>query len=428
MARLILIVNMARLILSIMKLRNIFKGKSILPNGLAIVSLGIIKFFFALLIVVLGFLYCQTEIFDFSSPKASSKSSFYNPYKHWIHNKALKSNFHAHSTAWKGITNGHNSENQILDEYKKLGFSVAAVSNYHSISDEKDSSSVYIPCYEHGFNTNKTHILAIDAKAVDKLDFPIGQGISQKQTRLMNIKKTASLVALTHPGLMNGYTAKDLKVLKGYDLFEVLSPYYESFELWDYALNNGSFSWIMANDDTHDLVKQPAGRFFNLVAAESKTKAAVIAALKSGNHVAYSSEKGKMDVRLNKIELIGNEVSYFFSGKINRVKLVKNGEMFTIDPKGKILLSESDKYIRFEVIGEISSLYTNPILRINEEDLAGFSNIPYSINIFKTFAFRVMVFFASSLILFMIFGKKTKWFPKSNFRSNRYRFKQKNQG
>ena len=87
----------------------------------------------------------------------------------------------------------------------------------------------------------------------------------------MHIKKTASLVALTHPGLMNGYTTKDLKVLKGYDLFEVLSPYYESFELWDYALNNGNFSWIMANDDTHDLVKQPAGRFFNLIAAESKT-------------------------------------------------------------------------------------------------------------------------------------------------------------
>ena len=399
---------MPRRILTIMELRNIFKGQSILPNGLARISQGIIKSFFALLIVVLGFLYYQTEIFDFSSPKASSKSSFYNPYKHWSHKKALKANFHAHSTAWKGITNGHNSENQILDEYKKLGFSVAAVSNYHSISDQKDTSCVYIPCYEHGFNTNKTHILAIDAKAVDKLDFPIGQGVSQKQTRLMHIKKTASLVALTHPGLMNGYTTKDLKVLKGYDLFEVLSPYYESFELWDYALNNGNFSWIMANDDTHDLVKQPAGRFFNLIAAESKTKIGVIAALKSGNHVAYSSEKGKMDVRLNKIELIGNEVSYLFSGTINRVKMVKNGEMFMIDPKGKVLLSESDKYIRFEVIGETSSLYTNPIMRISEEELAGFSSLPYSINTFKTFGFRLMILFASSLILFMFFGNKTK--------------------
>jgi hypothetical protein len=211
-------------------------------------------------------------------------------------------------------------------------------------------------------------------------------------------------------------------------LFEVLSPYYESFELWDYALNNGNFSWIMANDDTHDLVKQPVGRFFNLIAAESKTKIGVIAALKSGNHVAYSSEKGKMDVRLNKIELIGNEVSYLFSGTINRVKMVKNGEMFMIDPKGKILLSESDKYIRFEVIGETSSLYTNPIMRISEEELAGFSSLPYSINTFKTFGFRLMILFASSLILFMFFGNKTKLFPKLNFRPNSYLFRQKNQG
>ena len=186
----------------------------------------------------------------------------------------------------------------------------------------------------------------------------------------------------------------------------------------------------MANDDTHDLVKQPAGRFFNLIAAASKTKHGVIAALKSGNHVAYSSEKGKMDVRLNKIEVIGNEVSYVFSGKINRVKLVKNGEMFMIDPKGKVLLTEADKYIRFEVVGEKSTLYTNPIFRIGEEELAGFSDIPYSIDILKTFGFRVMVLTLSSLFLILILGKSYKLFPKlnSSFRQSNYRLKQKNQG
>jgi hypothetical protein len=388
-----------------MELRNILKGQLIPLNSFVRTGQGIIKSLLALLIVVLGVLYYQTEIFDFSNQKVRAKSPFYNPYQTWNKTKALKANFHAHSEAWKGVTNGHNTENQILEEYKKLGFDVAAVSNYHSISAEKDTACVYIPCYEHGFNTNKTHMLAIDAKAVDKLDFPFGQSVSQKQTRLMNIKKTASLVALTHPGLMNGYTTKDLKVLKGYDLFEVLSPYYESFDLWDYALNNGNLSWLMANDDTHDLVKQPAGRFFNLIAAASKTKHGVIAALKSGNHVAYSSEKGKMDVRLNRIEVIGNEVSYVFSGKINRVKLVKNGEMFMIDPKGKIQLNESDKYIRFEVVGEKSTLYTNPIFRIKQEELAGFSDIPYSIDILKTFGFRIFSLMLVFLALLLIYRR-----------------------
>lgn len=384
---------------------NISKGQVKTSKRLLRLGQVIIKSFFALLIVVLGVLYYQTEIFDFSDQKVAEKSPFYNPYQKWNKTKALKANFHAHSEAWKGVTNGHNTESQILDEYKKMGFAVAAVSNYHSISAQKDTACVYIPCYEHGFNTSKTHILAIDAKEVDHLDFPIGQTLSQKQTRIMNIKKTASLVALTHPGLMNGYTTKDLKVLKGYDLFEVLSPYYESFDLWDYALNNRNLSWIMANDDTHDLVKQPAGRFFNFISPQSKTKFEVITALKAGNHLAYASEKGIIDVNLEKIIIHNKTLSYSFSGKINRVKLVRNGEMHMIDPKGEIVLEENDKYVRFEVVGEKSTLYTNPIFRIKEEELAGFSDIPYTIDILKTFGFRIFSLMLVFLGLLLIYRR-----------------------
>lgn len=213
-------------------------------------------------------------------------------------------------------------------------------------------------------------------------------------------------------------------------MFEVLSPYYESFELWDYALNNGNLSWIMANDDTHDLVKQPAGRFFNLISAKNKTKYEVINALKSGNHLAYASEKGIIDVSLEKISVKGNTLTYSFSGKINRVKLVRNGEMYMIDPKGEIILGENDKYVRFEVVGEKSTLYTNPIFRIGEKGLAGFSVIPYNVDILKTFGFRVILLSLSSVFLILIFGRSYKLFPKLNlsFRPNRYRFRQKNQG
>lgn len=248
-------------------------------------------------------------------------------------------------------------------------------------------------------------MLAIDATEAYNLDFPLGQSLSQKQTRILNLKKTASLVALTHPGLGEGFNTQDLKYLKGYDLMEVLSPYFESFDLWDYALNQGHLSWILANDDTHDLKKQPPGRFFNMIMPESKTKFDVVKALKNGNHVAYSSDKGIVDVSLEKIRLKGNTINYSFSGNINRVKLVRNGEMFMADPRGQVILHETDKYVRFEVVGEKSVLYTNPIYRLKASDVSEFSIIPYKIDTLKTFTFRFFVFASGFLIFVLLFQR-----------------------
>ena len=388
-----------------MNVTNTLKYPFKIKNRLANTGKGIVKSLFALLILILVALYYQSEIFNFTPTPDSHPSSFYNPYQNWNKKKALKANFHAHGRAWGGITNGHNSDVEIINAYKKLGFSIAAVSNYHSISKKNDTSLLYIPCYEQGFNVSKTHLLAIDATEAYNLDFPLGQSLSQKQTRILNLKKTASLVALTHPGLGEGFNTQDLKYLKGYDLMEVLSPYFESFDLWDYALNQGNLSWILANDDTHDLKKQPPGRFFNLIMPETKSKFGVVNALKKGNHVAYASDKGIVDVALEKINLKGNAITYSFSGNINRVKLVRNGEMFMVDPRGKVILQESDKYIRFEVVGEKSVLYTNPIYRLQTSDIAEFSKIPYKIDTLRTFTFRFFVFAFGFFIFVLLFKR-----------------------
>ncbi len=182
--------------------------------------------------------------------------------------------------------------------------------------------------------------------------------------------------------------------------------------MWDYALNQGHLSWILANDDTHDLKKQPPGRFFNLISTESKTKFGVVNALKNGNHVAYSSDKGIVDVSLEKISLKGNTLNYSFSGNINRVKLVRNGDMFMVDPRGELILEESDKYIRFEVVGEKSVLYTNPIYRLKTSDVAEFSKIPYKIDILKTFAYRILVLLSGFTFLLLLYRKKAATLSK----------------
>lgn len=397
-----------------MNMKNISKGQFNFGQKLFVTSKGIIKSLMAILVIVIIWLYYQTEIFSFSESKIDTASDFYNPYTSWNKEKVFKANFHAHAQAWKGITSGHDSEEDIKNEYLKLGFKVAAVSNYHSISAVNNPDFIEIPCYEHGFNVSKTHLLAIDAKKTDNLDFPFGQTTSQKQTRILNLKKTASLVALTHPGLRGGFTMDDLKYLKGYDLMEVLSPYFESFELWDYALNKGNLSWILANDDTHDLKKQPAGRFFNVISSENKSKFGVIKSLKSGNHVAFSSEKGITDVFLEKIIVDKYTIKYRFSGNINRVRLVRNGQMYTTDPKGEIVMNDQDKYVRFEVVGEKSTLYTNPIYRIKAERVASF--VPHKIDVLKTFAYRLCVLSVGFLVFFFIFNKQVskrfkKWKP-----------------
>jgi hypothetical protein len=383
-----------------------FKGQSKFFQKGKDICKGIVNFFLAVLVLCLACLYYQTDIFTFSEPTGFSGCDFYNPYQNWNKDKVAKANFHAHAKAWKGLTNGHNNPEEIKKQYQQLGFKVAAISNYHHLDNSPNQATlISIPCYEHGFNISKTHLLAIGAIGVDNVDFPLGQSLSQKQTRIQNIKKTAALVALTHPELRNGYSKNDIKYLKGYDLMEVLSPYGEAFELWDYALRQGNVSWILANDDTHDLEKQPAGSFFNLISSDSFSKYGILKALKIGNHVAFSAKNGAMDVFLDRISLKQNKLIYRFSGEIKRVKLIRNGLVFGADAQGVIELDETDKFVRFEVEGENAILYTNPIYREGSKSLASISTPAIKVNYLKTYLFRLWVLFVGSFLLVLIFRR-----------------------
>ncbi|MBL0304212.1 MAG: hypothetical protein IPQ23_21380 [Cytophagaceae bacterium] len=57
------------------------------------------------------------------------------------------------------------------------------------------------------------------------------------------------MVSICHP---NSETQSQRRCgkLSGYHLFEVLSPYATSFDLYDHAIMNGHTSWILASDDT----------------------------------------------------------------------------------------------------------------------------------------------------------------------------------
>ncbi|MBK9507947.1 MAG: hypothetical protein IPO04_00045 [Cytophagaceae bacterium] len=364
-----------------------------------------IKFLIMLPLSIYAFYYYQTEIYDFSDP-GKPQNHYYNPYQNWQKGVLTKANFHAHSKEWGGLTNGHNSDKEILETYRKLGFKVAGLSNYHKINKKNIPDLLEIPCYEHGFNIDKVHFLGINSTHTDGLDFPLKQGLSHKQQRIINIRENATLVSICHPNLRNAITKEDVEKLSGYHLFEVLSPYATSFDLYDHAIMNGHTSWILASDDTHDLKKQPAGSYFVGINTEANNKTEVLNALKSGQHVAYKSNDGITDIEIDSIRFEKNEVRYSFKGNIKSVFLIEDGIPQIIASNGIISLKNNPKFIRFEVIGEKSSLYTNPILKSNNPDFVETGSIYAEINLPKTFYFRLWPLALFSAVFILLFLRR----------------------
>ena len=109
--------------------------------------------------------------------------------------------------AWAGLTNGAQTDADIVDAYHAAGYDIAGVSDYQRISDPALSP---IAEYEHGYNIRKRHQLAIGAKGVVWMDFLFWQGLNQKQYILDRLRATAALVSINHPARLEGYTVDDM--------------------------------------------------------------------------------------------------------------------------------------------------------------------------------------------------------------------------
>src|SRR5688500_9235929 len=141
----------------------------------------VFKFFLFFIISILLFQYFLSKHYTYKSQKPFSGDSLYNPYKN-LGMSWQKANFHAHSRAWMGLTNGHFTPDSVYGKYVELGYSVPIVSNYHLLSDlPNKNASNYIPVYEHGYNRRKTHQLAIGATKVTFYDLPLYQSLDNKQ-------------------------------------------------------------------------------------------------------------------------------------------------------------------------------------------------------------------------------------------------------
>lgn len=365
------------------------------------------------LLAIASVFYIQTTIYKFNDPKGFSGDHFYNPYENWDTSSVLKANFHAHTTAWGGTTNGENTPTQLIEAYKKRNYDIISISNYFNINRNNDTSALYIPVYEHGLNILKSHKLAINPSKVEYFDYPIVQSLSHKQEIINRLRDNDALVVVAHPKFLNGHTKEDLKYLEGYHFLEVLNHYRISDQHWDAALSAGKLVWIVGDDDTHQIVEGAWNTFvmWTMIHAE-KSKKQALDAMKAGKMYGMRGRDAHIWNTLQSCSIINDTITFTFSNISDTLRLYgQGGELLAEKTKAtsiSIATTNVSNYVRCKANTNFRSIYTNPIVRYDGK------NIPYNylnqpeINYFNTWLLRVLILLFNTMFIWFCFFRKKK--------------------
>ena len=222
------------------------------------------KFFRYLLYLVaafVGFLLAMNlfvPVYVFDEPQPFHGDYLLNPYQDIDSTYWKCCNFHGHTRQYGGVTNGRANGNIIYDSmYRTFGYDHVGISDYNKVNGyEEGKDPGFIPGYEHGYNVWKTHQVCLGTKKVRRIDYFFYQTLSHKQHMLNKLGEQNRVVAIAHPSFVEGsYNVRDMKYLSNYKLLEVLNGFVNSPEHWDMALSNGHLVYLIADDDTHDVLK-----------------------------------------------------------------------------------------------------------------------------------------------------------------------------
>ena len=312
--------------------------------------------------------YAWGPIYHFPAPSVFSGAHFFNPYAE-LRGTWQRANLHAHGRAWSGITNGQQTDEEVVARYHNLGYSVPGISDYEKIA--ADHGVQTMPIYEHGYNIGKHHQLAIGAHRVEWFDFLLLQSTSHEQYVIDRVGKGADLVAIAHPSLRDAYSHDDMSKLTGYQLMEVVNGPDAQDGLWDAALSSGHVVWGLANDDTHD-VNDPrrTGVAWNMIDAPTSSTADIVDALRAGRAYAVArnaNPSGSRDTSVTAIEMnddrlvvtcAGEPATFEFVGQNGNIhRTVKNALV------ASYTFSDSDTYIRTVIRSGTTTTYLNPVVR-----------------------------------------------------------------
>ena len=383
-----------------------------------------ILWFLGIILLIELVIYSLAPIYDFQEPEPFTGDLWFNPYHDIDTLNWHRANFHFHTHRWGGITAGHGTEQECYEQYKKLGYTITALSHYQYITEFQKDSPFYIPVYEHGFGVRKKHQMLIGAKDVLWFDYSLVQNVNHKQHIINLLRDDNEIVTIAHPDWEDGYSLEDMKYLSNYDLIEVLDNNWNSFKQWDAALSAGRPVFIEGDDDGHDIYNPyVVGRRCTFISSPIRNRDDLIQNLKSGNafgadiymreHELFDEKEARAkmipkitDVRIQndtlwvKTDTVAMKFTFIGQGGIpKKVQYLTDAAWYKLQPE--------DTYIRTEIVffsqywhpGTI--FYLNPVFRYNGEPPS--NKLTATINWERTWIFRIMMLGSLAVGLWLIF-------------------------
>ena len=298
------------------------------------------KYFLYLIIAFVGFLVAMNifvPVYVFDEPIPFHGDYLLNPYQDIDSTYWKCCNFHGHTRQYGGVTNGRNNGNAVYDSmYRLFGYDHVGISDYNKVNPyENGRDPGFIPGYEHGYNVWKTHQVCLGTKKVRRIDYFLYQTLSHKQHMLNKLGKQNRVVAIAHPSFVDGsYNVSDMKYLSNYKLLEVLNGFINSPEHWDMALSNGHLVYLIADDDTHDVLKvNDIALKITYLNAKDNDADQLYDALLSGKAVGIDFKLDREEEMNHKVERFKRDIPYLNSAKLN-------GGRFTVSVTKPISIAE----------------------------------------------------------------------------------------
>ncbi|MGL4595593.1 MAG: hypothetical protein ACRCUY_12785 [Thermoguttaceae bacterium] len=363
--------------------------------------------FLGIIAVLVVAQYLACPVYDFAPEKPFSGCHISNPYMNMENCVPIKANFHAHSKAFGGITDGKGDADEIVQYYIDHFYDIPALTNYQSICRYQPlNDAMFVPVYEHGYNIFKFHQVSIGAKKVVWQDYPFGMTRNNMQHILEVIRRESEVLVLAHPTFTKRLFRKDFQQLSGYQLFDVTRGHQLQTEYWDMALSAGRLSFALASDDSHH-IDNPHEYFKGCSiifikrqknpASDPNTKLVadeIYDALRSGCGYAAlvswtkSPEKRKeihenLMFLLENVSLKGEQIDISLQKPAKFVRFIgQNGEVKQIDSEIKnasYIFKPNDSYIRTEIVFDTTfesevTLILNPFVRY-EKSLTDYQNV-----------------------------------------------------
>ncbi|MBO7073503.1 MAG: hypothetical protein J6W12_01140 [Bacteroidales bacterium] len=286
----------------------------------------ILKYLLYLIIAFVGFLVAMNlfvPVYIYDEPVPFHGDYLHNPYQDIDSTYWKCCNFHGHTRQYGGVTNGRNNGNAVYDSmYRLFGYDHVGISDYNKVNPyENGKDPGYIPGYEHGYNVWKTHQVCLGTKKVRRIDYFFYQTLSHKQHMLNKLGEQNKVVAVAHPSFVDGsYNVRDMKYLSNYKILEVLNGFVNSPEHWDMALSNGHLVYLIADDDTHDVLKvNDIALRITYLNAENNAADELYDALLAGKAVGIDFDLDRQEAMDHKVERFKRDIPYLYSARLDSV-------------------------------------------------------------------------------------------------------------